>query len=49
MIKSPKILDWMTDEDWDKIYFHWGCVCDYDMTWDDEADYEAWCRRVLAH
>ena len=43
----PKRLDWMTKEDWENIYFHWGCVCDYDMRWDDEKDYEEWCKRVL--
>jgi hypothetical protein len=44
----PKRLEWMSNEDWEEIYFYWGCVCDYDMHWEDEQDYEAWCKRVLA-
>lgn len=47
MITIPYKLDWMTDEDYDKIHFHWGCICDYDMKWKDHDDYEAWCKRVL--
>lgn len=42
-----KRLDWMTDEQYDQIYFYWGCVCGYDMHWENEKDYEDWCKRVL--
>jgi hypothetical protein len=42
-----KKLDWMTEEHYEQIYFYWGCVCDYDMHWDNEQDYEEWCKRVL--
>lgn len=38
-------LNWMTDADYENIYFHWGCVCDYENVWGD--DYEGWCKRVL--
>jgi hypothetical protein len=41
-------LDWMTNEEYDKVYWYWGCVCDYDNFWKDEQDFEAWCKRVLA-
>lgn len=43
----PKTLDWMTKEEYDEIYWYWGCVCNYDMEWKDEKDYEEWCKRVL--
>lgn len=42
-----KRLDWMTDEEYKEVYWYYGCVCDYDMHWEDEQDYEAWCKRVL--
>ena len=41
-------LDWMTDEQYQQVYWYYGCVCDYDMRWEDEQDFEAWCKRVLA-
>ena len=44
----PKKLEWMTEEQWQSIEFYWGCVCNYDMHWDDLKDYEEWCKRVLA-
>lgn len=41
-------LDWMTNEEYDEVYWYWGCVCDYDdYIWKDEADFDAWCKRVL--
>lgn len=40
-------LDWMTDKEYDTIRLYYHCVCDYDMHWEDEQDYEAWCHRVL--
>ena len=47
-MRIPKKLKWMTEEQWQSIEFYWGCVCDYDMNWKDEQDYEEWCKRVLA-
>lgn len=47
MIKTISKLSWMTEEEYEAIYFHYACVCDYDMTWKDMQDYEAWCKRVL--
>ena len=44
----PKMLNWMTEEQYEQIRWYWGCVCDYDMYWKDEQDYEEWCKRVLA-
>lgn len=42
-----KRLDWMTDKDYENICWYFGCVCDYDMHWENEKDYEEWCKRVL--
>lgn len=42
-----KKLEWMTDAEYENIRFYFGCVCNYEMTWEDEADYERWCARVL--
>lgn len=41
-------LDWMSKEDYEYIEWYWGCVCDYNMHWANEKDYEDWCKRVLA-
>lgn len=42
----PVRLQWMTEKDFDYIWWFWGCVCDYqDGVWKD--DYEGWCKRVL--
>lgn len=40
-------LDWMTNEEYEELYWYWGCVCDYDNFWKDAEDFEAWCKRVL--
>ena len=42
-----KKLDWMTDKEYENIRFYFGNVCDYEMRWEDEKDYERWCARVL--
>ena len=47
MMTIPKTLNWMTKEEREYITWYWGCVCDYDMEWKDEKDYEEWCKRVL--
>ena len=44
---NVKRLDWMTDKEYDFVYWYFGCVCDYEMKWEDEKDYEEWCKRVL--
>lgn len=46
-ITTIKRLEWMSDEEWNEIEWHYGCVCDYDMQWDNINDYEAWCKRIL--
>lgn len=38
-------LSWMTEKEYNYIYWFWGCVCDYEDVWGD--DYDGWCRRVL--
>ena len=42
-----KKLDWMTEKQYQQIRFYWGCVCGYNMHWNNEQDYEEWCKRVL--
>ena len=39
-------LGWMTDEQWNEVQWYYGCVCDYNMYWENEQDYDAWCKRV---
>ena len=43
----PERLNWMSNEQWEEIHWYWSCVCDYDMHWKDEQEYEGWCKRVL--
>lgn len=42
-----KRLDWMTDKDYENVYWYWGCVCEYDEFWENDKDFEEWCKRVL--
>lgn len=40
-------LDWMTDEEYNEVYWYWGCVCGYQMNWKNIEEYENWCKRIL--
>ena len=48
MITWTKRLNWMTDKEYEAIRFYFGVICDYDITWDNDEEYEKWCKRVLA-
>lgn len=40
-------LEWMSDEDWAEIEWFYGCVCNYDIQWDNHEAYERWCIYVV--
>lgn len=46
-LTTIKRLEWFSDEERNEIEWHYGCVCNYDMQWNNLNDYEAWCKRIL--
>jgi hypothetical protein len=46
-ITTIERLEWMSDNEWNEIKWYYGCVCNYDMKWDNLNDYDAWCKRIL--